>query len=152
MCAVTHKKNVSWCLFSLLGILMLLFGILSGPIFRNIENKRKITGSVEKLNMVSREDTTPEFVCHVKVKNTNPLPIRLCGGQLDWCGQSCCFKVITPFPMTIETEQEVTITVVYTPKEKDVSETELTLFADGAGLEGLTPIKIKLPAMSVKRP
>ena len=92
------------------------------------------------------------FVYNVQVKNNHHAAIRLNGGRLDWCGNSGCYRVATPFPIILEPKQETTITVSISPGGDELSETEFILYADGKGLDGLTPVKIKLPAMSLKSP
>ena len=93
-----------------------------------------------------------KFVYNAHVRNNHSVPIRLCGGQMNWCGQSGCYNMETPFPIVLESGQEITIAISISPREDKLSETELTLYADGEGLAGLTPIKIKLPAMSLQSP
>jgi hypothetical protein len=56
--------------------------------------------------------------------------------------------VTSEFPLILEAKQETTVTVRVSPITETVSETELILYADGKGLHGLTPVKIRLPAMS----
>ena len=124
------------------GVLLLLFGVFHERFFA----ERDLIGTAKTPQVSDQNETRYD----TKVKNTRTMPIRLCGGQLNWCGTSGCYRVVTEFPITLEPGQEATITVMISPREETLSETELTLYADGKGLDGLTPVKIKLPAMSRK--
>ncbi|MDR0336789.1 MAG: hypothetical protein LBI18_06830 [Planctomycetaceae bacterium] len=75
------------------------------------------------------------------------MPIRICGGQLNWCDQTGCYRITSPFPIVLQPKQEIPVTIAITPRGNSISETEITLYADGKGLKGLTPIVVKLPAM-----
>ena len=110
--------------------------------------EQDLTGTVA-LPIISNKG---EIKYDAKVKNTLSIPIRLCGGQMNWCGEGGCYNVITPLPITLEPRQEATITVSISPREEKLSETEFILYADGKGLNGLVPIKIKLPAISCNVP
>lgn len=140
-------KNLLYKISIAVGFVLLLCGIFSSA----FSSRRGLTGTAGKA-VEFNAGSAAEFHYDAKVKNTNPLPIRLCGGQLNWCGKGGCYKVITSFPITLEPNQEATITVAISPREDELPETELTLYADGKGLDGLTFIKIKLPALSRKMP
>ena len=139
---MSHTKNIAVFSVTITGLLFLLAGMFLSL----FGGEQKLTGTA----VVSPVSDQSEIQYDAKVKNTLSAPIRLCGGQLDWCVTSGCYKVLTPFPLTLEPGQEATITVSISPREEELSETELILYADGKGLDGLTPVKIKLPAMSWK--
>jgi hypothetical protein len=129
---------------------LLILGVLLGGFacFFNFSQNR-ITGQVEKksIEQISTGDEY-KFTYDTVVKNDYPFPIRLCGGQLNWCGANGCYQVITEFPLILEANQETTIRVELSPRAETISETELILYADGKGFSGLMPVKIRLPAMS----
>jgi len=125
-----------------IGISLLFLGVFHERFFAD----RELTGTAE----TPRVSGQNEIRYDAKVKNPLSTPIRLCGGQMNWCGANGCYKVATQFPVTLEPGQEATITVMISPQGETLSETELILYADGKGLDGLTPVKIKLPAMSRK--
>jgi hypothetical protein len=52
------------------------------------------------------------------------------------------------FTLKPNNKQQTIITVEVSPRSESIPETELILHADGGGLGGLTPIKVRLPAMS----
>ena len=120
------------------GIVLLLFGV-------SYSERDAVVVSVKATDQ-------HEIQYDAKVRSLFSTEIRLCGGQMDWCGQNGCYRVITPLPITIEPRQEVTITVSISPRDENLAETELILYADGQGLNGLTSVKIKLPAVSPKSP
>ena len=130
---VVYSVTVTGALLSLVGVLPGIFGL-----------EKKLTGTA----MVSSLPDQNEVQYNVRVTNTFASPIRLCGGQLNWCEASGCYKVLTPLPITLEPGQEATITVSISTGKEKLSETELVLYADGKGLDGLTPVKIKLLATS----
>jgi hypothetical protein len=82
--------------------------------------------------------------CDIKVKNAGRTAVRFCGGRT-----GCGFHIVTPLPVFLEPSCETTIVVLINPCGGEV---ELVLYADGTGLNGLTPVKIKLPAVSCKVP
>ncbi|MDR2345117.1 MAG: hypothetical protein LBE18_03545 [Planctomycetaceae bacterium] len=57
------------------------------------------------------------------------MPIRICGGQLNWCNQIGCYRIMSQFPIVIQPKQEISVTAVITPRENSISETEITLYA-----------------------
>ncbi len=122
------------------GVVFLLLAAFYNP-------SREPSGLVE----TSNTDEHSNVLYETKVKNPAWQPIRLCGGQLNWCGPGGCYKVITDMPTEIPARGELSVTVSVSPSGDELQETELTLYADGAGLPGLVPIKIKLPAKSLKR-
>lgn len=137
-------KNVVIYSVVVAGIFLLFFGIRQEPFLKFLGFGQGLAGTAA-VPIVSDQG---EIKYEAKIKNPLSTPIRLCGGQMNWCGQSGCYKVITPFPIMIEPKQEVTVIVSISPREEKLSETELILYADGKGLNGLTPVKIKLPAVS----
>ncbi|MDR1382728.1 MAG: hypothetical protein LBJ67_02600 [Planctomycetaceae bacterium] len=131
-----------------LSTLLLVCGVLFGGFacFFGFSPNR-ITGQVEKQfaeQVNSGEGTV--FTYDAVVKNDHPFPIRLCGGQLNWCNASGCYSVTTEFPLILEAHQKTTVRVELSLRADAVSETELILYADGKGLSGLMPVKIRLPA------
>ena len=132
-----HIKNVAIYFAVTAGILLLF----AGAFLTDIE--RDLVGIATKSTISNHG----EIQYDTKVKNIFSTPIRICGGQMDWCGQGGCYKVTTPLPVMLEPGQEATIIVSISPREQSLAETELILYADGKGLGGLTPIKIKLPAV-----
>ncbi|MDR1480415.1 MAG: hypothetical protein LBJ00_15885 [Planctomycetaceae bacterium] len=127
----------------LLGVLILGYVLLSAYYL----NTARLTGQVESKS-VEQVDDASAFVYNAVVENNHPFPIRLCGGQLNWCDASGCYSVKTELPVTIEAKRKAVVTVQVTSGGENISATELVLYADGAGLSGLTPIKVQLPAMS----
>jgi hypothetical protein len=130
-------------LFSTIGFALFLCGIF----FNTITSQKELVGFVEKQTVTEINQESFEFNYIVKIKNNSILPIRICGGQLNWCNQTGCYRIMSPFPIVLQPKQEISVTVVVTPRGNSISETEITLYADGKGLNGLTPFVIKLPAM-----
>jgi hypothetical protein len=128
-----------------LGVLLLFSTAFYGTVW----SLDKCVTGIAQVSIVSDQN---EVKYDVKIKNPYSTPIHLCGGQMNWCGQGGCYRVLTSFPIMLEPKQDVTITVSISPREETLSETELILYADGRGLGGLTPVKIKLPAVSLKSP
>ena len=128
----------------LTGVTLLLGCLFQGYFCRLLGCACELKGTAWQCNTSVSHD----ILYDTKIKNTTSLPIRLCGGQLNWCGKGGCYNVITPLPITLKSNQETTISVAISPREEELSETELTLYADGEGLAGLTPIIVKLPAVS----
>jgi len=133
-------RTFSFPILVCLGIVLLAYAFL----YDRVIVEHSLTGTAA-IPIVSEQD---EITYEAKIKNPLATSIRLCGGQMNWCGQSGCYRVITPFPITIEPRQEATITISLSPSGEKISETELILYADSKGLNGLTPIRIKLPATS----
>lgn len=115
------------------GVLILFFVVFYRMVSLLLDSGQDVSGIVTV--MVSDQNETKY---NVKIKNPFVTPIR--------------YKVETPFPVMVEPKQEATIIVSLSSREKDLSETELILYADGKELTGLTPVKIKLPAMSHQVP
>jgi hypothetical protein len=128
---------------SLIGIIVFLCGVF----FHVIEWRHELIGTVAKLPVTEINQDFFEFSCVAKIKNTNTDTIRICGGQLNWCNQTGCYRITTPLPIILQPQEETFITVAITPQGNNISKTEFTLYADGKELKGLTPIVIKLPAM-----
>ena len=142
-------KTVSFFYYILVGTgVLLLACALYDWTFANQGLTVVVAGQTQK-----KSDSEPsDFVYNAKIQNNYSTPIRLCGGQMNWCGQSGCYKVETTLPIVLEPKQKTTITILISPREDKISETELILYADGEGLAGLTPVNIKLPAMSLNSP
>ncbi len=123
------------------GIVLLLVAAVYNPV-------REPFARVE----TSDTDEHSNVLYETKVKNPTWQSIRLCGGQLNWCGPGGCYKVETALPQVIAPRGELSVSIKVSPSGEELQETELILYADGVGLPGLMPIKIKLPAMSLKKP
>lgn len=141
-------KTFYFLIFVSIGIALLACSFLHDRISTKQEIAVIVTGQTQK----HADGGVPEVLYESKIKNTLSTPIRLCGGQMNWCGRSGCYKVITPFPVVIKPRQEAVVTVSISPRREEFSETELVIYADGKGLNGLTPVKIKLPVVSSKLP
>lgn len=127
---------------------LLLITTFHKPVLSFFGLEQNVTGMTESTSTTDQN----EIMYNVKIKNSFSAPVRLCGGQMNWCGQSGCYSVKTKLPLILEPKQENMIVVSISPREKELAETELVLFADGKPLKGLTQVKIKLPAMSLSSP
>lgn len=133
------------------GILLLIGGLFYTPLFEG-NSTVPLNAVIEDFGQRPTEGASSEIVCDVKIKNPSKKAIRICGGQLEWCSLDGCFKVITDLPVIIPPNEEAMIKVLILPRGEVTAENEITLFVDGEELEGLTPIKVRLPAMSHKAP
>jgi hypothetical protein len=137
-------KAVSFYIFITIGILLLVYAFVHDKILAKQELFVQVQTQIDS--------GTSDFFYNVIIKNNHSASIRLCGSRMDWCGSGGCYRVTTSLPVTLEPKQEVTIVVSISPRAGELSETEFILYADGEGLGGLTPVRIKLPAMSLKSP
>ncbi|MDR2641322.1 MAG: hypothetical protein LBC74_00845 [Planctomycetaceae bacterium] len=129
-----------------------LFGVLlitSVLLITAIKDVNQITGHVENMSLKRRENKEPYILTYnVVVKNDHTFRIRLCGGQLNWCGAGGRYHAKMEFPLYLDAKQQTKITIEVSPNSETIPETELILYADGGELGGLTPIKVRLPVMS----
>ncbi|MDR2644137.1 MAG: hypothetical protein LBC74_15250 [Planctomycetaceae bacterium] len=98
-------RKLFWVFLCSFGVLLWVYVLL----FTTSTEVNRITGQVENKSVKKRENKESYILTYdTVIKNDYPFRIRLCGGQLNWCGADGCFRVKTEFPFYLEAKQQTT--------------------------------------------